>query len=131
MEWTDVWKPPFWTDHYGYVWDKDNVMTFTAEDLSPENDKEIRELCRDIVAALNGEQPGRVWTGLYVQDGCDLYRNNILLGSFRGWGHLTGGLKLSGYEAAKVQDQLIIHVLRKLSGVAVIKVQPVGKCREE
>ena len=131
MKWTDVWKPPFKTDHYGYVWDKDNVMTFSVNDLTKENDAEMQYLCADIVTALNGGTLENRWDGLFIKEGCDLYRGDELLGSFRGWGHLTGGLKLSGYEAAKVQDQLIIHVLRKLSGVAVIKVQPGGKCREE
>ena len=41
MKWTDVWKPPFKTDHYGYVWDKDNVQqlledTFEASQANPD-----------------------------------------------------------------------------------------------
>jgi hypothetical protein len=131
MEWTDVWKPPFKYDHYGYVWDRDNVMTFSVDDLTEENDKQMAELCSSIVAALNGEEVQKRYSGLYIKEGCDLYKDGILLGSFRGWGHLTGGLKRSGYEAAQVQDQLIKHVLTKLSGVAVIKVQQGGNDREE
>lgn len=131
MKWTDVWKPPFKTDHYGYVWDRDNVMTFSVNDLTKENDIEMQHLCADIVTALNGGTLENRWDGLYVKEGCDLYKGEECLGSFRGWGHLTGGLKLSGYEAAKVQDQLIKHVLTKLSGVAVIKVQQGGNDREE
>lgn len=122
MKWTDVWKPPFKTDHYGYVWDRDNVMTFSVNDLTEENDSDMQCLCADIVTALNGGTLENRWDGLYVKEGCDLYKGEECLGSFRGWGHLTGGLNLSGYEAAKVQDQLIKHVLTKLSGVAVIKV---------
>ena len=115
MKWTDVWKPPFKTDHYGYVWDRDNVMTFSVNDLTKENDAEMQHLCADIVTALNGGTPENLWEGLYIKDGCDLYRGEELLGSFRGWGHLTGGLKLSGYESAQVQDQLIKYVLTKIS----------------
>ena len=135
MNWTEVWHGPFKTDHYGYVWDRDNVMTFSVNDLTEENDAEMQRLCADIVTALNGGTLENRWDGLYVKEGCDLYkgedRNNILLGSFRGWGHLTGGLKLSGYEAARVQDQLIKEVLIMLSGVAVFKVQQGGNNREE
>lgn len=130
MNWTEVWHGPFKTDHYGYVWDRDNVMTFSVNDLTEENDAEMQRLCADIVTALNSGTLENHWDGLYVKEGCDLYKGEEFLGSFRGWGHLTGGLKLSGYEAAKVQDQLIKHVLTKLSGVAVIKVQQGGKCRE-
>ena len=131
LDWKDVWHGPFKTDHYGYVWDRDNVMTFSVNDLTEENDAEMQHLCADIVTALNGDTLENRWDGLYVKEGCDLYKDNILLGSFRGWGHLTGGLKLSGYEAARVQDQLIKYVLTKLSGVAVFKVQQGGECREE
>ena len=131
LDWKDVWHGPFKTDHYGYVWDRDNVMTFSVNDLTEENDAEMQRLCADIVTALNGDTLENRWDGLYVKEGCDLYKDNILLGSFRGWGHLTGGLKLSGYEAARVQDQLIKYVLTKLSGVAVFKVQQGGECREE
>ena len=123
LDWKDIWHGPFKTDHYGYVWDRDNVMTFSLNDLTEENDAEMQSLCRDIVAALNGETPQKQWDGLIIKDGCDLYRGGELLGSFRGWGHLTGGLKLSGYEAAKVQDQLISNVLVKIAGVCNREVQ--------
>ena len=123
MKWTKVWKPPFKTDGYGYVWDRDNVMTFSADDLTEENDKEIQDLCKDIVAVLNGGKPEKTWSGLSIKDGCDLYRGEELLGSFRGWGHLTGGLKLNCYEAAQVQDQLIKEVLIAIAGSYVNLVQ--------
>ena len=131
LDWKDIWHGPFKTDHYGYVWDKDNVMTFSVYDLTEENDAEMQRLCADIVTVLNGGTLENRWDGLYIKEGCDLYRGEELLGSFRGWGHLTGGLKFSGYKAAQVQDRLIKHVLTKLSGVAVIKVQQGGECREE
>ena len=123
MNWTDVWKPPFKTDHYGYVWDRDNVMTFSVDNLTKENNKEMRALCDDIVSVLNGESPKRKWERLSIQDGCDLYRGDELLGSFRGWGHLTGGLKLNNHQAAQVQDQLIREVLIAIAGSYVNLVQ--------
>ena len=115
MKWTEVWHAPFKYDHYGYVWDKDNVMTFSVNDLTEENDKEMAELCSSIVDALNGKEVQKKYRGLYVTNGCDLFLNGREVGSFRGWGHLTGGLKLGSYMAAKVQDDLIKFVLSKIS----------------
>ena len=125
MKWTEVWHGPFEYDHYGYIWDRDGVMTFTVDDLTEVSDKEMDELCASMVAALNGEEVKKKYEGLHIQDGCDLYQGDRLLGYFRGWGHLTGGLKLSQYEAAKVQDELIEAVLSKITvdGMVIIKLQ--------
>ena len=113
MKWTDIWKKPFWTDHYGYVWDKDNVMTFTVDDLTPENDRWMQEFCDNMVKALNGEECNE-YSNLHIEEGCDLYRGDELIGSFRGWGHLTGGLKMTPDEAIVVQDEMIKAVLEKI-----------------
>ena len=37
MKWTDIWRAPFKYDNYGYIWDNNNVMTFTVDDLTEEN----------------------------------------------------------------------------------------------
>ena len=125
MIWTDVWHKPFHYDHYGYIWDVDNVMTFSVDDLTEENDKWIQEFCENIVTVLNRKEPIKKYSGLCIKDGCDLYLNDLLIGSFRGWGHLTGGMHLDRYTAASVQDTLIEEVLSKISedGVVIIKVQ--------
>lgn len=115
LDWKEVWHGLFRYDHYGYIWDRDNVMTFSVNDLTEENDKQMADLCSSIVAALNGEEVRKKYSGLFVKDGCDLYKGEELLGSFRGWGHLTGGLKLESVQAARVQDQLIKYVLTKIS----------------
>lgn len=115
LKWTDIWKPPFKYDHYGYVWDKDNVMTFSASDLNEENDKEIAELCKTIVAVLNGEEAKKKYSDLSVRYGCDLFKGETMIGSFRGWGHLTGGLKLDMTEAEKIQDQMITYVVERIN----------------
>ena len=114
MKWTDIWRKPFKYDHYGYVWDKDNVMTFTVDDLTPENDRWMQEFCDNLVKALNDEEC-KQYPGLHIEDGCDLYRGDELIGYFRGWGHLTGGLKLSNEEAFRLQDEMIKAVLEKIS----------------
>jgi len=118
--WKDIWQPPFWYDHYGYIWDKNNTMVFTVDDLTEENDIWMQRFCKNIVKALNGEECFK-YPGLYIKDGCDLYQDDkevnqgeVPIGSFRGWGHLTGGLKLSCKDAAKYQDEMINFVLSKI-----------------
>lgn len=113
MKWTDIWKPPFKYDHYGYVWDSDNVMTFTVDNLTPENDRWMQDFCDNMVKALNGEEY-KQYPGLHIEDGCDLYRDDELIGYFRGWGHLCGGLKLSNEEAFRLQDEMIAYVMSKI-----------------
>jgi hypothetical protein len=114
MEWTDIWRKPFKHDHYGYVWDKDNVMTFTVDDLTEGNDKWMQEFCGNLVKALNDEECEK-YENLHIEDGCDLYKGDELIGYFRGWGHLTGGLKLSNEEAFRLQDDMIGYVIHKIS----------------
>ena len=114
MKWTDIWKPPFKYDHYGYVWDTDNVMTFSVDDLNEENDRQMQDFCDNLVKALNGEECMK-YPDLQVKDGCDLYKGEELLGSFRGWGHLTGGLNMRPDEAAAVQDEMIEFVMDKIA----------------
>ena len=110
----EVWKPPFWTDHYGYIWDKENNMTFSTDDLREDNDAFVQEFCDNLVNALNGKECKK-YNGLEIKDGCDLYINGELFGYFRGWGHLCGGLKLPEEEATRLQDELIAHSMRLIS----------------
>lgn len=114
MKWTDIWRPPFWYDHYGYIWSEDNVMVFTVDNLTEENDRWMREFCDNLVKALNGEECMK-YPDLQVKDGCDLYGGEELIGSFRGWGHLTGGLRMDANEAAAVQDEMIGFVMDKIA----------------
>lgn len=114
MKWTDIWRPPFRYDHYGYVWDTDNMMTFSVDDLTEENDRQMQDFCDNLVKALNGEECMK-YPDLQVKDGCDLYRGEELLGSFRGWGYLTGGLKMKPEKAAAVQDEMIEFVMDKIA----------------
>lgn len=113
LKWTDIWHKPFKYDHYGYVWDKDNVMTFSVDDLTEENDRWMQEFCDNLVKALNGEECNG-YSDLHIEDGCDLYHGDELIGSFRGWGHLTGGLKMTPEKAAAIQDEMINYVMDKI-----------------
>ena len=114
LKWTDIWRAPFRYDHYGYIWDSNNVMTFTINDLTEENDQWIQEFCDNMVKALNDEEC-KQYPGLNVKDGCDLYKGEELIGFFGGWGHLTGGLKMSSEEAAAIQDEMIEFVMSKMA----------------
>lgn len=114
LKWTDIWNKPFKYDHYGYVWGADGVMTFTVDDLTAENDFWMQEFCDNMVKALNDEKCKK-YPGLHIENGCDLYQYDDLIGAFRGWGHLTGGLKMKQEMAAQYQDEMIKAVMSKIS----------------
>lgn len=117
MKFTDVWKLPFVKDPEGYciyIWDSNNRMCFNF--LGDDYDLYVR-----IVKLLNGEeaQPfkgvGRDEETIAVSD--DVTKNTAapcLL--VRGWGHLTGSLKLDAKEAIKLQNELIDYCVAKLHG---------------
>ena len=111
---TDIWKPPFYCDEYGYVWDADNVMTFTVYNLTGRGCDDKQEFCENLVAALNGKECEK-YEGLEIKNGCDVYRNGKPIGCFRGWGHLRGSLKLDVDDAAKLQDELADYCLRRMT----------------
>ena len=112
-KWTDIWRPPFKYDNYGYIWDRDNVMTFSVDDLTEENDRWMQEFCDNLVKALNDEKCEK-YPGLHIENGCDLFQEETLIGSFRGWGNLIGGLKMKLDEAVSVQDEMINYVMDKI-----------------
>ena len=113
MKWTDIWRAPFKYDNYGYIWDCNNEMTFTVDDLTEENEQWMQEFCDNMVKALNGEECKK-YPRLNIKDGCDLYRGEELIGYFRGWGHLIGGLKMKSENAAAVQDEMIEYIMSKI-----------------
>lgn len=113
--WKDIWKGPFWTDNYGWVYDADNTPVFTADDLNEDNDEFINTLTDDMVEVLNGKEPSQKYHGFEIRDGCDIYLDDVCIGYFRGWGHMCGSLKLSSEKAAKYQDEMIEFVLSKIS----------------
>ena len=113
-DWTDVWHAPFWYDECGYIWDKESTMTFTIDmDIDCDNPY-IKTLISDMLTILNGGESQNKYQDLTIKDGCDLYRGDMLLGYFRGWGHLTGYLDLPEEKAGTIQDRLITYVMNKL-----------------
>lgn len=114
MTWKDVWKPPYKYDMWGWIWAKDDVPVFTFEcPESEEEDKQNSIMGKEFAKALNNEDHIK-YKDLEIRDGCDLYQREKLIGSFRGWGHLTGGLDLSCEEAAKIQDELVEEFMRSM-----------------
>lgn len=112
IKWTDIWRAPFYNDGMGYIWGEGNMMTFTAEESDT---LWMKVFLEDMTKVLNGEELVEKYEGLTVVDGCDLCWQNHMIGSFRGWGHLTGGLHMSEEEAAEVQDGLIHFVVDKMT----------------
>lgn len=114
--WTDIWGPYF-NYYWGYVTDNFGTMVFSIDLDRDDDDPTVIKLCNDIVHALEeGISPAKKYTDLTIKDGCDLYMNDIIVGSFRGWGHLTGtgGLNLPEERAQELQDQMITYVMGKL-----------------
>lgn len=117
MKWTEVWEKQFRYDGYSYIWSGNDVMVFTVDMERDPESKFIENLMNDMLTVLNGGEVENKYEGLEVKDGCDLYCDGIIIGSFRGWGHLTGSgaLGLSEKEAIAIQDAMINFVLNKLT----------------
>ena len=115
--WTDVWGPYF-NYYWGYVTDNFGTMAFSLDLDRDQNSPYIIKLCLDIAHALEeGVSPEKKYTELTIKDGCDLYWSGVRIGSFRGWGHLTGtgGLNLPEERARELQDQMIDYVMQRIS----------------
>lgn len=116
MKWTEVWNKPFRHDAYGYIWSGNDVMVFSLDIDVDISRSFVVNLIKDISDILNGDEIENRYDGLEVKDGCDLYCEGNMIGSFRGWGHLIGGgaLGLNAKEAVSLQDEMIKFVLDRL-----------------
>lgn len=99
ITWEDVYKFPLVKDpepYCSYVWTSENGMAlkFNREIEKEEYDK--------VVDTLNGSDSIKYANLTYVNG--DMYDGDRFLFTIRGWGHLTGKLKLSNEEACKIQD---------------------------
>ena len=107
-----IWKLPFRYDKYGWIYDSDDTPVFSFElgdDVTDEMAINIANLIID--------STGELVSGLHIEDGCDLFQDDVYLGSFRGWGHLTSPAccGLSCEDACKVQDNLIEYCMQRIS----------------
>ena len=118
MNWYDVWKLPLKLDEYGesYVFDSQGQMALMFYD---EDDKGITSLGsktrKKIVDVINGEINDTPMlfqhTGGEILDSSGDY-----IFCIRGWGHLTGVLKLNSSQAARIQDDFGNYIVYKLNG---------------
>lgn len=116
ISWEDVWELPLHLDECDtYAYSKNGTMALTFD---ADTEEQILE-ARKIVAIINGEQESDRQHE-YVHNGsadiyCDAER---FVFSVRGWGHLTGtgGLHLPEKGAARIQDDFIAYILKRLNG---------------
>jgi len=89
------------------------ALTFEGES------KEAILEARKIVAIINGEEESDRQHE-YTHNGyADIFRDaESYVFCVRGWGHLTGtgGLRLPEKGAAKIQDDFIAYILKRLNG---------------
>lgn len=111
MDYKNVWQKPFINDGWGYIWSANRIMVFTFDYGIKE------EIYQQFTDLLNGEGDAEPFKDLHIEDGCELFWHDAYVGSFRGWGHLTGtgGLNLSEEEAAAVQDDFIRECMESLT----------------
>lgn len=117
IRWEDVWELPLHLDECDtYAFSKNGTMALTFEEADTK--EQILEN-RRIVAIINGEaesdrQHEYIHNG-YADISCDAER---IVFSVRGWGYLTGtgGLRLPEKGAARIQDDFIAYILKRLNG---------------
>ena len=96
MDWRKVYKLPFKYDDYNYVWADNGTMTLTFDIDYCEEDK--RDVILKVVKKLNGDSSIKFKKKFELEE-IEFYYDNEFVFTIRGWGHLTGVLKLSEIEA--------------------------------
>lgn len=121
MDWTKIWKFPLWYDDCDYAWTKADdgslEMALTFEEdyaLNSEGNPYCTGRNKHLMQIINGEIPNDTDKN-WKAEGCDVYDGKEYVFCARGWGYLTGALKLSSKEAAETQDDFIKHILEKLN----------------
>jgi hypothetical protein len=112
MDWKEVYKLPFKYDDYNYVWADNGTMTLTFDiDYCEENK---RDIILKVVNKLNGDSSIKFKNKFELEE-IEFYYDNEFVFTIRGWGHLTGVLKLSEIEAEKTQDDFALWILETLN----------------
>lgn len=124
LDWTDYFKPPFFTDEFnpGMIWDDEFELVSSPTDLMEyvaDNNVYLADrVMENVVEAINAKCKGREpkctvqfndvkYSG--SNDGSVLYftaYGDKMSIDIRGWGMLTASRKLSPDDAAAVQDSL-------------------------
>lgn len=113
----DVWKFPLWYDEMDRVFDNEDTLAFDFNGCDvPEPLKKI------IVACLNDEfeVPVYMLGSLVCKEEAEIYHTDLSgkekrIINLRGWGHLTGTLRLTSKKAAEFQDQFAAFIISKLT----------------
>lgn len=109
ITWERVYELPLEYDGYNYAWAKNGTMSLMFEfELKTED-------CQRIVDIINGDRKGII-KGLF-HDEHEFFIEDQYIFCVRGWGYLTGvgGLNLPPEKAAKIQDEFIQFILKKLT----------------
>ena len=112
MDWKKVYKLPFKYDDYNYVWADNGTMTLTFDIDYCEEDK--RDVILKVVKKLNGDSSIKFKKKFELEE-IEFYYDNEFVFTIRGWGYLTGVLKLSEIEAEKTQDDFALWILETLN----------------
>ena len=112
MDWRKVYKLPFKYDDYNYVWADNGTLTLTFDIDYCEEDK--RDVILKVVKKLNGDSSIKFKKKFELEE-IEFYYDNEFVFTIRGWGHLTGVLKLSEIEAEKTQDDFAQWILETLN----------------
>ena len=87
-------------------------MTLTFDIDYCEEDK--RDVILKVVKKLNGDSSIKFKKKFELEE-IEFYYDNEFVFTIRGWGHLTGVLKLSEIEAEKTQDDFALWILETLN----------------
>lgn len=107
MNWKEIYQLPITYDEMTYGWTKNDNMALMFDDDLSEEDR------IDIIKVINGESDKKIKN--LSSNGCDIYKGDRFIFCVRGWGLLTGALRLSEEDAAKIQDDFVKYILDRLS----------------
>lgn len=105
---------PFRLDDWGmYVWAGPDCQMVLQFDDEYEDDNHM-EFKKKIIAAINGDETIKLMGHITHNHG-EISIDGKYLMCIRGWGMLTGVLKLSDEEAVTIQDDLANYIVEKLT----------------
>lgn len=121
MDWKKIWHFPLWYDDCGYAWSEDEkeglIMALTFEEdygCNENGEPYCTGRNKHLMDIINGVCPNDTDKNWKAR-GCDVYDGETYVFCARGWGYLTGALKLTSKEAAEIQDEFINYILSILN----------------
>lgn len=111
----DYFKPPYTVDESGcYVWSNDGtqmVFDFYSDEISLEEERRIRDL-------IEGREAKPFESIIHNDETISIvfYNHTKTVLSVRGWGYLTGRLRMNEKEAIRLQNQMVEYFTKVLKG---------------